>query len=244
MSDSTTSSATSRIGLLASGGLDSCILLGRLLDEGREVQPFYVRAGLAWERAELAALGRFLECMEAGWHEPANSAGATLAPLVTLQMPLEPIYMAACTAAIGALPAAEFPPTARPTRPFISPAATALLAIKPMLWCQMHGITQLAFGALRTNPFPDATDEFFDAFQSAMSQAVETKLQIVRPLGSLEKAEVMRLGRGYPLEHTFSCISPADGLHCGRCNKCGERKSAFRSADMPDPTRYAHGSSL
>jgi 7-cyano-7-deazaguanine synthase len=49
----------------------------------------------------------------------------------------------------------------------------------------------------------------------------------------------MRLGAGLPLEHSFSCIEPMAGLHCGRCNKCGERKAAFRMADMNDPTCYA-----
>ena len=39
----------------------------------------------------------------------------------------------------------------------------------------------------------------------------------------------MELGRDMPLELTFSCIDPRDGLHCGRCNKCAERQEAFRS---------------
>jgi len=234
-------SSPSRIGLLASGGLDSCILLGRLLDEGREVQPFYVRAGLVWETAELATLGRFLDCM-AGWHWPAKSAsagGARLAPLVTLQMPLDDLY-GSLHGGHWSLTGRGVPDDGTPDEAVYLPGRNALLAIKPLLWCQMHGISQLALGALRSNPFPDATAEFFAAFQSALSRAVGAKLEIVRPLGSLDKTEVMRLGRGYPLEHTFSCIAPADGLHCGRCNKCGERKSAFRSADMADPTRYAH----
>ena len=40
----------------------------------------------------------------------------------------------------------------------------------------------------------------------------------------------MALGRGLPLELTFSCISPLRGLHCGHCNKCAERQAAFRDA--------------
>jgi 7-cyano-7-deazaguanine synthase len=48
----------------------------------------------------------------------------------------------------------------------------------------------------------------------------------------------MQLGRDMPLELTFSCIDPVDGLHCGRCNKCAERQKAFRSIDLEDPTRY------
>jgi 7-cyano-7-deazaguanine synthase len=49
----------------------------------------------------------------------------------------------------------------------------------------------------------------------------------------------MELGRGMPLDLTFSCIRPADDLHCGECNKCAERQAAFHAAGMRDKTRYA-----
>jgi 7-cyano-7-deazaguanine synthase len=55
----------------------------------------------------------------------------------------------------------------------------------------------------------------------------------------MTKRQVMELGRDLPLELTFSCISPVDSLHCGRCNKCAERQAAFRDAGLPDGTRYA-----
>jgi 7-cyano-7-deazaguanine synthase len=38
---------------------------------------------------------------------------------------------------------------------------------------------------------------------------------------------------------TFSCLAPQGRRHCGRCNKCAERKRAFRQAGIPDPTKYA-----
>jgi 7-cyano-7-deazaguanine synthase len=48
----------------------------------------------------------------------------------------------------------------------------------------------------------------------------------------------MQLGRELPLEHTYSCIRPVSGLHCGQCNKCAERQRAFAEAGMVDPTVY------
>jgi hypothetical protein len=35
---------------------------------------------------------------------------------------------------------------------------------------------------------------------------------------------------------------PLAGQHCGRCSKCRERRDAFRSAGVTDPTDYAVGS--
>jgi 7-cyano-7-deazaguanine synthase len=49
----------------------------------------------------------------------------------------------------------------------------------------------------------------------------------------------MELGRDCPLELTFSCIAPVDDLHCGVCNKCAERQTAFRLVNRRDLTRYA-----
>ena len=64
-------------------------------------------------------------------------------------------------------------------------------------------------------------------------------LEICLPFVSLTKFRVMQLGRNCPLELTFSCVAPSDGLHCGVCNKCGERRAAFRAVGRPDLTRYA-----
>ena len=52
---------------------------------------------------------------------------------------------------------------------------------------------------------------------------------------------MIRLGAtlGVPLELTLSCMQPVDGLHCGRCSKCRERRDAFTEAGVDDPTPYA-----
>src|SRR5438270_5630051 len=70
------------IGVLASGGLDSSILIGHLLRQGRRVQPFYIRTGLVWQSQELPALKQFL----------GEIAAANLAQLVVLDLPLADLY--------------------------------------------------------------------------------------------------------------------------------------------------------
>jgi 7-cyano-7-deazaguanine synthase len=226
----TPTSSSQRIGLLASGGLDSCILLGRLLEEGREVQPFYVRSGLAWEVEELAAMRRFI----ASLRKQLGAAAARLADLVVLEMPLEDLY-----AGHWSLTGNGVPDATTPDEAVFLPGRNLLLTVKSALWCQMHGISQLALATLRSNPFPDATTDFFSAVEAALSQALARPIEIIRPLAKMEKAAVLRLGREYPLAETFSCVAPAHGLHCGACNKCGERKAAFAAADLLDSTDYA-----
>jgi 7-cyano-7-deazaguanine synthase len=97
----------------------------------------------------------------------------------------------------------------------------------------------LALGVLGTNPFGDATPKFFDAFEAAVNCGAGSRLRVIRPFDGLTKCQVMELGRGLPLEWTFSCIAPVSGLHCGQCNKCAERQAAFGQVGWPDPTLYA-----
>jgi 7-cyano-7-deazaguanine synthase len=67
---------------------------------------------------------------------------------------------------------------------------------------------------------------------------VNGSVRVRWPFAGLAKAEVLRLGRDLPLRHTFSCIRPAGGRHCGRCNKCAERRRGFVAAGLSDPTEY------
>jgi 7-cyano-7-deazaguanine synthase len=209
---------------LLSGGLDSCILLGRLLTAGRRLQPFYVRSHLAWEEAELAALGRYL----------AAVASPRLARLVVLDLPLSDVYEGHWS-----LTGDDPPDAASEAEAVYLPGRNALLTVKAAVWCRLHGIERLALGVLGSNPFSDASPEFFRHFQAALNDAMGGRLRIVRPFARLDKRRVMQMGRDLPLELTFSCIAPVEGLHCGQCNKCAERQDAFRTAGLDDATLYA-----
>ena len=212
------------IGLLLSGGLDSCILLAHLLRRDRRVQPLYVRSQLAWEEDELRAVGRYLEA----------SAARFLEELVVLELPLADLYRGHWSMTGRDPPGADSPDEA-----VYLHGRNALLLVKAALWCSLRGIGELALGVLGSNPFADASPEFFESFQAALNYATGGQLRITRPFAHLDKRQVMDLGRGLPLELTFSCIAPSGGLHCGRCNKCAERSAAFRLIDVEDPTPYA-----
>jgi 7-cyano-7-deazaguanine synthase len=118
------------------------------------------------------------------------------------------------------------------------PGRNAILLVKAVVWCRLRGIGQLALAVLGSNPFGDATPDFFADIENALDRALGGRVRIVRPFDAMTKREVMELGREFPLELTFSCIDPRDGLHCGRCNKCAERQEAFQSISQKDPTKY------
>ena len=58
------------VAVLASGGLDSAILVADLFAPGSAVHPIYLRFGLAWEAAEEAHLRRFLDTLTSPAPEP------------------------------------------------------------------------------------------------------------------------------------------------------------------------------
>ncbi len=211
-------------GVLLSGGLDSAILLKALLDEGHRVRPFYVRTRLAWEPQETRAVRRWLAAM----------AAPALGELVMLDLPLADLYQDHWS-----VTGHDVPDRSTPDEAVFLPGRNALLLVKAALWCQIHGVGELALGVLKSNPFDDATATFFDHFESALNLGSGVRLRVVRPFAGLTKRQVMQRGRGLPLELTFSCIAPCGDLHCGRCNKCAERQAAFRLIDTADPTPYA-----
>jgi 7-cyano-7-deazaguanine synthase len=216
--------ANDTVAVLASGGLDSSILIGDFLRQGRTVQPLYVRTGLRWQDEELPALSRFLSAV----------ATERLAGLVVLEMPLADLYAGHWSLTGQDIPAADSPDEA-----VFLPGRNALLLVKAAVWCQLHAVEELAMAPLGTSPFADAGEPFFRDFEAAINRGSPRKLRLTRPFGRMHKCQVMSLGRSLPLELTWSCLSPVGHLHCGQCNKCAERQASFREAEMTDETRYA-----
>lgn len=211
-------------GLLLSGGIDSAVLLSQLLARGWQVTPFYVRTGCVWQSCELAAVERFLARLE----QPRLRA------LVVLDMPLDDLY-----SDHWSLTGADVPDETSPDKAVFLPGRNPLLLIKPALWCRMHGIAHVTLATLENNPFADATPAFFSRFEEMLREAMGGQLQIARPFEHLTKRQVLEMGRHLPLALTFSCLAPVGGLHCGQCNKCGERRRGFHEVGMSDPTMYA-----
>ena len=156
-----------------------------------------------------------------------------LRPLVVLEMPVRDLYGPHWSITGEGVPGADTPDEA-----VYLPGRNVLFLSKALLWCHLNGVSSVALGTLAGNPFPDATPAFFDAFAHLVSMAINGNVRVLSPYQQLSKREVMLRGRGLPLDLTFSCIRPVNGIHCCRCNKCAERRHAFADAGMPDPTRY------
>lgn len=212
-----------RTALLMSGGMDSAVLAADLAQNGVRVSPVYFRFGLRWEDVELAHARRFLEALS---HPLVD-------PLTVLELPMGDVYGAHWSRT------GPVPDETSPDEAVYLPGRNILLVSKVSVWCAQQGIRTIHSGVLSGNPFPDASDEFFTTLTRAISMGMDWSIEVVRPYSDKKKLDVIRIGRPFPLEHTFSCLSPVNGGHCGCCNKCAERQKVFRDAGIPDLTSYA-----
>jgi 7-cyano-7-deazaguanine synthase len=212
--------------VLLSAGLDSAVLAAAEARTGT-VLPIYVSTGLAWEDEELRALDRLLA-------QPPYAG--RLAPLARLTFPVGDLYPATHWALRGEPPAFD-----TPDEDVYLTGRNVVLLSKAAIYCAQHRITRIAIGPLAGNPFPDATDAFFAAMSRALSLGLAHPIDVAAPFVAMDKSDVIRLGveLGVPLALTLSCMNPRDGLHCGRCSKCRERRDAFHEAGVADPTAYA-----
>ena len=217
-----------RVAVLASGGLDSAVLLADLASENT-VFPVYVEAGLHWEEREKRALAAYLSALTL----------PNLQPLTVLEMPVKSLYGRHWSTTGQDVPGYEAPDSA-----VYLPGRNVLLIGVTAVWCALNDVGAIAIGSLDDNPFPDATPGFFEDYGRLLSSALDHGIEVIAPYRKQHKAEIIARVPDLPLHLTLTCMAPAEAadaslLHCGDCNKCRERREAFRLAGVEDRTRYA-----
>jgi 7-cyano-7-deazaguanine synthase len=197
-----------KIAVLASGGLDSNILIAKLLKKYNAVYPIYIRCGLNWEQAELYWLRKYLKKLDS----------KNLRSLTVLSLPVDD------------LDGKEWAVTGRRVPGYRSrdeevylPGRNLLLLAKAATFCALHKIPTLALGTLAANPFPDASKKFFKMMNRTSGEALRYPVKIIVHFMRLKKKDVLKKGEGLPLELSFSCLAPRGLKPCGRCNKCAEK---------------------
>lgn len=103
----------------------------------------------------------------------------------------------------------------------------------------------VAFGAHAGDHtiYPDCRPEFVERFARSVQTANEGLLvpgfQVLAPFLTLTKTDIVRVGEALavPFARTWSCYR-GEGVHCGTCGTCTERRKAFRDNGIADPTVY------
>jgi 7-cyano-7-deazaguanine synthase len=202
--------------VLASGGFDSCVLVADLLERGYEVHPFYVSSGFYWEKAELHWLKSFLKRLR----QPK------LKPLTVAQTPMRWIM-----GGHWSLTGKGVPSSRASWDSVYLPGRNLLLLSQAGVYAATRGIPLVVLGVLRGNPFADSKPRFLKDMESAINDALRSRLRVTAPYTTLGKSDVARLAsrlkRRFPIELTFSCLHPRGVKACGRCSKCAEREAGL-----------------
>ncbi len=216
--------------VLLSGGLDSATVLAIARARGHRCHALSVDYGQR-HRAELDAA-----------RDLARAVGA--ASHVVVPMDLRGIGGSALTDPgidVPETPGSGIPVTYVPAR------NTVLLALA-LGAAEVRGAADIFIGAnaVDYSGYPDCRPEFIDAFRSLARLATKAgvegaEIRIHTPLIQLSKADIIRRGTelGVDFARTVSCYqADAQGRACGCCDSCRLRAEGFRSAGLPDPTRY------
>ena len=209
--------------VLASGGLDSAVLLAESASNG-VAYPIYVKAGMVWEPAEKASLNRFVEALGSPNVRPVTYLSVQVAPLL---------------AGHWSVTGQGIPDADAPDEQMYIPGRNILLIGLAAVWCSTHDVNRVVIGSLGSNPFPDATPEFFSSFSAVLSSGMNHKIVVEAPFRGIHKEDLIRKYRHLPIEKTLTCADPDGEIHCGACNKCFERQTAFSKAGVVDKSLYA-----
>ena len=215
---------------LVSGGMDSCVTAAIARDENAELAFLHVSYGQRTEAREYRA-----------FEELANHLAINKRLAVSIES-LKAIGGSSLTDHGKPVTEANLAAPGIPTSyvPFRNAHMLAIAAS----WAETLGAQRIYIGAVAedSSGYPDCRPEFYAAFQKAIDAGTrpETKIEIVTPVISLTKSEIVRRGLelGAPLELTWSCYK-AEDMACGRCDSCALRLRAFQQAGVEDPIAYA-----
>ena len=214
--------------VLFSSGLDSAVLLADAVERHGAAQPAYISVGLAWETQERHMAKRFVAALQ---------GRGEMGPLAELSLDMRDVYPPAHWAVRGEAPGFDTPDS-----DVYLEGRNVILLSKAGVFAARAKLRTILIGPLAGNRFPDARPVFFETMAHALSLGLDAEIRIEAPFLTLHKEDVIRRGAALkvPFELTLSCMQPVDGMHCGRCSKCRERRDAFRGAGMEDPAPYAN----
>jgi len=87
--------------------------------------------------------------------------------------------------------------------------------------------------------YPDTTKQFVKKMEEVIIEGNLKKIKIYAPFLDMTKDKIVKLGHKLQVDfkNSYSCYK--GGIkHCGLCSTCLDRKKAFFTAGVQDPTQY------
>lgn len=213
--------------VLLSGGLDSTVLLAKLVAEKRRVLAMGVNYGQR--------------------HSRETDAARAVCAFYGIEYRLADLRAVSAFFGKNSLTDTEVPVyegayTEEGMKTTVVPARNLLLVSLATAWAISEKCDTVAYAAHGGDHaiYPDCREEFAEKLDAVVRISDWHPVRLERPFVGMSKAEIVALGAKLkaPLHQTWSCYNGGNA-HCGKCSTCIERAAAFREASLPDPTVYA-----
>lgn len=190
-----------KIVVLASGGIDSSLMMYMFKREGHEVFPLHINYGQLAEEKEWNALVKICDFLS-----------------------LNPFRMD--IPGFGRLPSGLTNPSLDIHKDAFLPTRNLTFITLGSAYAYSKSCNVVAIGLLANPIFPDQTKEFIERAKLSISTALGKNIEILTPLIDLDKRDVLRMAQKYGLPNvTYYCHSGKDAP-CGKCISCEERIAA------------------
>jgi 7-cyano-7-deazaguanine synthase len=209
-----------------SGGLDSTVLLAKLLSEQAEVIPVNFSYGSKHNYTERVAALRIAECYG----------------LELIQIELDFInrlFKSALLTSGDAIPDGHYNDVSmkQTVVPFRNGIMLSILAgLAESMDCQE---IYIAAHSGDHHIYPDCRPDFMQSMGCAILRGTYKMIMMLCPFENMTKSDIVFLGDTLdaPMHLSWTCYKGLD-CHCGTCGSCVERKEAFSKASITDPTDY------
>ncbi|MCH8267973.1 MAG: 7-cyano-7-deazaguanine synthase QueC [Acidobacteria bacterium] len=215
--------------VLLSGGMDSCVTTAMAARECRlaALHVSYGQLTEARERRAFEQIADFYEITERLHVDQSylrRIGGSALTdPSISLRE--------------ADLDAADIPASYVPFR-------NAHFLAAAVSWAETIGASRIYIGAVEADSsgYPDCRPEYYQVYNRLIAAGTrpETRIEIVTPLITLRKQEIVKKGieLGAPFHLSWSCYRSQE-MACGRCDSCALRLRAFEQAGAKDAIPYA-----
>jgi len=224
--------------IIYSGGLDSTVLLTQCRKEYDEVIALNFDYGSKHNRKEREAARKITELLNIPYYEydiPTICRGGEPHKFVhTVDFLRSDLLESG-----GEIPTEEY--NAENMEKTIVPFRNGIMLSLGAGFTESIGFGRIAIAnhAGDHTIYPDCRPGFIKSCRETIKRGTDKRIVLHAPFQYLTKAEIVKLGSeiGAPLELTWSCYK-GEEYHCGMCATCRERKEAFNSAGVFDPTVY------
>lgn len=210
--------SSKEIVVLFSGGVESTTMLTKYITEGWTVHPLYIKSGFKYESEEIIWAEKIVAKMQ------RKHSNFVVKDIDFLSINWD-------YGRDNSIP--------KKRKDIIIPLRNVMLFSNSALYMYNKNLNYLASGILGDSEIPDTQENYLKDLVRLIKIGTDREFHLELPFYGKDKFEILKkYSKDVPFEMTKSCTTMVDGMHCGECAKCDERREGFEKAGIPDPTLY------